>query len=167
MVDDESTSADEYTLYAVVTQKSATLSLGTIVLIDSHPLDMEVDTGAAFSLISETTFNKFWNSDTAPPLQPSGLPLPLCMYTGEPIRVLGSVTVTVKDNEQKAKLPLLVVGGNGPSLLGCNWLSAIRLDWKRIFSIRTQQGLHSILEQYKDVFKSELGTLNGVEAKST
>ena len=56
MVDNESTSADEYTLYAVVTQKSAASSLHTTVLIDSHPLDMEVDTGAAFS---KTTFNKF------------------------------------------------------------------------------------------------------------
>jgi hypothetical protein len=73
--------------------------------------------------------------------------------------------VTVAENQQKATLPLLVVGGDGPSLLGRNWLSEIRLEWEKIFSIRTQQGLQSILEQHKDVFKSELGTLNGVEAK--
>ena len=163
MVDDEPTSADEYTLYAAVTQKAAASSLRTTVLIDDRPLDMEVDTGAAFSLISEATFSKLWGSDPTPPLQPSGLPLRT--YTGEPIRVLGSAIVTVKDNEQEAKLPLLVVGGDGPSLLGHNWLSAICLEWKKIFSIRTQQGLQSILEQHKDVFKSELGTLNGVEVK--
>ena len=163
MVDDESTSADEYTLYAVVTQKAAASSLRTTVLIDNRPLDMEVDTGAAFSLISEATFSKLWGSDPTPPLQPSGFPLRT--YTGEPIRVLGSAMVTVKDNKQEAKLPLLVVGGDGPSLLGRNWLSAIGLEWKKIFAIRTQQGLQSILEQHKDVFKSELGTLNGVEAK--
>ena len=165
MVDNESTSADEYTLYSVVTQKSPASSLRTTVLINNSPLVMEVDTGAACSLISEATFNKLWDSRTAPPLQPSGLPLPLRTYTGEPIRVLGSVMVTVNDNQQEAELPLLVVGGDGPSLLGRNWLSSIRLDWKRILSIRTSQGLESILEQHKDVFKSELGTLNGVEAK--
>ena len=80
--------------------------------------------------------------------------------------MLGSVRGTVKDNQQEAKLPLLVVGGDGPSLLGCNWpwLSEIRLDWKRIFSIHMQQGLHSVLEQHKDIFKSELGTLNELKA---
>ena len=48
---------------------------------------------------------------------------------------------------------------------GSHWLSSIRLGWKRILSIRTSQGLQSILEQHKDVFKSELGTLNGAKAK--
>ena len=116
MVDDESTAVDKYTLYAVVTQKSVASSLHTTVLIDSRPLDMEVDTGATFSLINEITFNKLWDSDTVPPLQPSGLPLPLRTYTGEPIRVLGSVMVTVNNNQQEAELPLLVVRGDGPSL---------------------------------------------------
>ena len=125
MVDESNTSVDEYTLYAVVTQKSTASPLCTPFLVNSHPVDMEVDTGAAFSLISEATFNKLWDADTAPPFQPSGLPLPLHMYMGEPIRVLGSVMVTVEDDQQEAKLSLLVVGGDGPSLLGCNWLSAI------------------------------------------
>ena len=115
---DEAT--EEYTLYALITQKSAAASLRTTILVDNRPVDMEVDTGAAFSLISEATFNKLWNSDTKPPLQSSGLPLPLRTYTGEPIQVLGSINVTVKDNQQETQLPLLVVGGDGPSLLGRN-----------------------------------------------
>lgn len=160
---DESASADQYTLYAVVT-KSAASSLHTTVLIDNRPLDMEVDTGAAFSLISEMTLNKLWDSDTAPPLQPSELPLPLRTYAEELIQVLVSSMVTVIDNQQEAKLHLLV-GGDRPSLIGRNWLSVIRPDWKRIFSICTRQGLQRILEQHKDVIKPELGTLNGVEAK--
>ena len=81
--------------------------------------------------------------------------------------MLGSVTVTVKDNQQEAQLPLLIVEGDGPSLFGRNWLSELRLDWKKMFLIRVdlQQNLQSTLEQHKDVFKPELGTLNGVEAK--
>ena len=58
MVDESNTSVDEYTLYAVVTQKSTASPLCTPFLVNSHPVDMEVDTGAAFSLISEATFNK-------------------------------------------------------------------------------------------------------------
>lgn len=159
---DEPTSANEYTFYTVVTQKSATSSLHTTIQIDGRPIDVEVNTEAAFSLISKASFNNLWDSDAAPPLQPAGLSLPLRTYTGEPIQVLGLVMVTVKDNQQEAKVPLLVVGGDGPSLLGRNWLLAIRLDWKRIFSIRTQQGLQSILEQHKEIFKPALGTLNGM-----
>ena len=68
-------------MYALITQKSAVASLCTTILVDNRPVDMGVDTGAAFSLISEATFNKLRNSDTKPPLQPSGLPLSLHTYT--------------------------------------------------------------------------------------
>ena len=74
------------------------------------------------------TLNKLWDSDTAPPLQPSELPLPLRTYAEELIQVLVSIMVTMIDDQQEAKLHLLVVGGDRPSLLGRNWLSAIRPD---------------------------------------
>ena len=63
--------------------------------------------------------------------------------------------VQVKDDQRETQVPLLVVHGNGPSLLGRNWLSKIRLE---IFTVRTQQSLESILEKHKEIFKPELGT---------
>ena len=49
-------------------------------------------------------------------------------YTGEKIQPLGSCSVEVKYNNKGATLPLLVIKGNGPNLLGRNWLPYIRID---------------------------------------
>ena len=46
-------------------------------------------------------------------------------YSGELMEVTGQMQVTVQYQEQRAKLPLYVVKGTGPSLLGRNWLSSI------------------------------------------
>jgi len=42
-------------------------------------------------------------------------------YTGEPKEVKGEVKMNVKYHHQEKSLPL-VVAGNGPVLLGRNWL---------------------------------------------
>ena len=53
-------------------------------------------------------------------------------YSGESIPVVGTVNVVVKYVNQTA-IPLPVVKGAGPSLLGRNWLAVIKLDWHDIF----------------------------------
>ena len=58
----------------------------------------------------------------------------------------------------------MVAKGDGPRLLGCDWLSRLHLDWK-ILALHTHQSLDSILEFHGAIFKPELGTLWGVEAK--
>ena len=80
-------------------------------------------------------------------------------YSGEPLKVEGQVEYS----GQQKKLPLLVVAGKGPSLWGRNWLEPIQLDWARIKHI--QHGIESLLKAHEEVFKPELGTLKGVEAK--
>jgi len=51
-----------------------------------------------------------------PPLEPDSVKLRT--YTGEVIKTLGSVTVTVERNGHTAIFPLLVVDGTGPNLIG-------------------------------------------------
>ena len=62
-----------------------------------------------------------------------------------------------------AMLPLIVVAGSGPSLLGRNWLAQFRLDWKTIHSLK-QTALSQLLEKHAAIFEPGLGTLKGVEA---
>ena len=50
-------------------------------------------------------------------------------YTGQAISVQGVLHVTVTFRDQKKDLDLLVVKGSGPSLLGCDWLKQLVLDW--------------------------------------
>ena len=87
---------------------------------------MELDTGAAYTLVSETIFNQFWKRE----LQPSQVRL--TAYSGDEIPVVGSTEVCVN---YVATLPLLVVKGEGHSLLGRNWLQEIRLDWQSIHMV--------------------------------
>ena len=64
---------------------------------------MEVDTGASYSLISETTVKALWDANDAPPLRQTEVKLRT--YTGQKIRVLGSITVTAETPGQQARLP--------------------------------------------------------------
>ena len=59
--------------------------------------------------------------------------------------------------------PLLVVSGSGPSLFGRNWLERIKLDWGSIQKIETTAD--QLLQEYAEVFRKELGTVQGVQAR--
>ena len=52
--------------------------------------------------------------------------------------------------DQIAKLALVVVAGEGPSLFGRNWLKYLRLNWSEIVAIRSTQseGLNAVLKQH-------------------
>ena len=64
---------------------------------------------------------------------------------------------------------LLVVDGNGPSLLGRDWLIRVRLDWQRLGLYHLQAAppttLQQVLTKHKAVFRDELGLVDGITAK--
>jgi hypothetical protein len=101
--------------------------------VNNKEITMEVDTGASVSLLSEETFHTLWKGEAAPKLQKSSVTLKT--YTGEQIKVVGSAEVQVEHNEQVVRLSLLVIQGQGPSLLGRDWMASLRLDWKEIFEV--------------------------------
>ena len=70
---------------------------------------------------------------------------------------------TVKYGEEMCQAPLLVVSGSGPSLFGRNWLERIKLDWGSIQKIETTAD--QLLQEYAEVFRKELGTVQGVQAR--
>ena len=80
--------------------------------------------------------------------------------------VKGQLTVDVGYGEQANKLPLLVVEGKGPSLLGRDWLLEIRIDWQELWlhTVQTTHQPQTILNNHL-VFTKELGRLKGVQAK--
>ena len=92
--------------------------LEVVVQLNEKSLSMEVDTGAAVSLVSETTYHNLFGDL---PLTPSSVQLHT--YSGEALPVLGETKVKVQYQDQVAQLQLIVVRGSGPSLFGRNWLS--------------------------------------------
>ena len=143
----------------ILQSRSSVPPLKVTVELDNHPIAMEVDTGAAFSMISESTFKELWPSRSL-----SKEEVRLCTYSGEPIQVLGSLTVAVSYRSQQSQEPLLVVKGDGPSLLGRNWMNHIQLDWKQINQVRLRS-LHAVLQQHEAVFQGGLGVLKGYQAR--
>ena len=91
---------------------------------------MEVDTGAAVSLISDETRKKLLPAATL-----HRAPVRLRTYTGEMIKVLGQINVRMWFMKVNRSLKLMVVAGQGPSLLGRNWLQHITLNWKQMKAV--------------------------------
>ena len=101
--------------------------------------------------------SKFMFADET--LHPSSLVLKT--YTDEQMEVMGTLNMQVQYGEQKKKLVLVVVGGNGPSLLGRNWLKHIKLDWSSIVAVRTikMKPLHTLMQRHQQLFSEGLGLI--------
>ena len=95
------------------------------VQVNQPKLQMEVDTGASASIISYNIFMEGWPALQRPQLHQSHRKLRT--YTGEELVLEGQLMVEVVYGDQPKELPLLVVVGRDPSLMGRDWLRHIRL----------------------------------------
>ena len=97
------------------------------VRIEDVKLRMEIDTGAAVSVVSSKTWEKL---QLKVPLRKPDVTLKT--YTNEVMRVIGEAELNVTYGHGKHLLRLYVVEGNGPSLVGRDWLGKIRLNWQSL-----------------------------------
>ena len=86
------------------------------VKANNATLEMEVDTGAAASVISKKTYKHLWRHTTRPALKPCDMLLRT--YTGERLNICGMISLNVEYKHRRASLDVLVVVGDGPSLMG-------------------------------------------------
>ena len=138
----------KYELF-LVTEEDRTRPLEVKVKIEGQPLVMELDTGAAESLVSETVYRHLFPYKS---LQHCNTQLRTS--SGERLPVLGQVQVAVHCGNKQACLPLRVVPGNGSSLLGRDWLQRLSLDWNCIHQVYdgVQSQLSCLLEKHQTVF---------------
>ena len=85
-------------------------------------------------------------------------------YNGVQIQVYEEVWLPVVYDQQKRVLPLIVVDGDGPPLLGRNWLKELQLNWHNIFLVSKTETLSEILRRHDKVFNKGLGTIKGFKA---
>jgi hypothetical protein len=162
-VEEENVEDDEYSALMLnnISSVSSNRPIVISVSVDQCPLNMELDTGAAVSLVSEETFKKCWpNRSLETPFTK------LTTYSGEELTVQGVVHVVVEHNNCHATLPLWVVAGNGPSLLGREWLYESKINWQDILRVHSVSlSLHDLLKKHEVLFEEGLGTLKGFQAK--
>ena len=151
---------EEYDMYNI-SDTGSSEPLIVDVTLNGIPMPMEVDTGASVSLVGEAKFKLLREKGVS--LRPSNARL--STYTGECIQVLGVADVKVEHNGQITTLPLIVVPGERPPLLGRSWLSSLRLDWRKIFHVQSSRNLQDVIDSYGEVFKDGLGTVKGITAK--
>ena len=84
----------------------------------------EIDTGSTRTLVNESVYQQYVSK-----CRLQNVNVNLKCYNGETIPLLGQTNVSVSYNGKVFNLPLLVVKGNKPSLLGRDWLNIIKLDW--------------------------------------
>ena len=118
--------------------------------------DLASDSEDDAHLVSKKTWKKVLK---APPLRPSGIQLRT--YTGGNLEVLGKLIARVNYGMQERQAPLLVVKGNGPSLLGRDWLGKLQLDWAAIYKLETP--LEQLMRRYATIFRKELSTVDGIQ----
>ena len=150
--------APVYSLFKLTNPHSKPLLV--TLQMNGADLEMEVDTGAAVSVVSAETYRTLWPKELEPALHPANVKLRT--YTREELPVLGTATVTVGYQDQEEQLSLLVVEGNDPSLLGRDWLRRILLNWKELHHLESSPAvtLADVLNQH-----AEVGTVKGSTAR--
>ena len=88
-------------------------------------------------------------------------------YSGETIKVLGKALISVCYKSQTFILRLYITEGEKPNLSGRDWLSNLQLNWNELFSMKEKQNenLEHLLDEFKEIFLNELGTMNNEKAK--
>ena len=134
------------------------------VRVNGNEIPMELDTGAAVSVMSDSCYDRV----SSPRLNES--PLRLKTYTGEVVKPLGIGTVDVTYGNQSCRLPVTVVKGNVPTLMGRDWLGSLKLKWNELFpaiqevntvgcGIGERREVMDLVERYIEVFTEKLGCL--------
>ncbi len=154
--EEEDQEVGPFGMYKLQVENVDSRILVPLLLNGKSKINFELDTGASVSVISEETWKNDLNEIK---LQESDIKL--TTYTGELLEVIGKVEVCY--DKQSARVPLHVLKGNGPSLMGRNWLHSIRLNWGSINKVNSK--LDELLDTHKEVFQEELGLFKDVKAK--
>ncbi|UYV79478.1 K02A2.6-like [Cordylochernes scorpioides] len=136
------------------------------VQIKDKILSLEYDTGSAYSLISDST-RRFFKLPNPCPAEP--LRVKLATYSGQPLQVLGTLDVPVQYQNSTQTLPLMVVGGEGPSLCGRNWMEALGILPTQPYKVDmikvTENNLPTQLHRFIELFNPGYGVFKGVRAR--
>ena len=149
---------DDFTLWTITDDQKAGYHVN--VLVNGKHIQMELDTGAAVSVVSEQEWNELFPK-TQLDCYGGGS---LRGYSGQQLDVKGQKLVEVQYGRQKLRLPLVVIGGNKrPSLLGRDWLSNLKLDWGQLHMLQVDP-VQQLLTKYSQIFHKGAGTILGYQA---
>ncbi len=111
--------------------------------------------------MSYSTLSSTWPTPEIKPTQAK-----LRTYTGEEIVVKGAVDVKVRYGGQEAEVSLIIVDGQGQTLLGRDWLRHLRLDWATLNHVTQKTSeLATLVHAHSALFSEGLGLIKGTTAQ--
>ena len=154
---------EEYSLFTIQDTRATATNTDPIqvtMTLNGKPTLMEIDTGAAVSIMTETKFMEISSEEL------QGSLVNLCTYSGEKLSVKGEAMCNVEYDGKMYVLPLVIVAGSGPTLIGRNWLRHIPINWSNLFQPihLVHDQLAQLLQSFDEVFADELGALQGSKA---
>ncbi|XP_075750793.1 uncharacterized protein LOC142817623 [Rhipicephalus microplus] len=130
------------------------------VQIAGQLVKMQVDTGAAVSLVPECVYRQLKQ-----PPQLAKCEMKLKTYGGATLQVKGQTEVLVVYKGQWKVLPIIEVPGEKPALLGRDWIANLGMDLNSIHEVHAQPSVDSILPRHASNFSPGLGLIKGYQAK--
>ena len=156
----ESEDLGVYTLFCMQETKTPTEKPLSVQMKVNKKTEMnfEIDTGSSASVMSENTYKELLeNRVLVNKLEPSSAVL--TTYGKEIIPVQGTVLLDLEyEGKSFKEMPILVVQGVGPTLIGRKWLKVIKLNWHKLFNLE-EKGYKKVTNRFPEVFSTDLGEL--------
>jgi len=133
------------------------------VKLNGIKTQMLYDPGASSSVISK----ELWEEIGSPELKQTPQ---LTAYTGVPIQCLGESKIRVKAFGKRLKLPVVVVEKSDVPLFGMSWVLGFDLPLPpgaQLCNVQTPETktsnriIEELTNEFKEVFSTDLGTMNG------
>lgn len=154
---EETESPNEYSVLNIHQTNAKHPPIKLKLILNKKEVEMEVDTGASCSMITNNTWENIKSDDV---VVNKDCTLQLTDYSGNKIAQKGQVLLPVTYGKQENMLNAVIVEDGACNLLGRDWLKMIKLDWHNIFKT-TVNNTSNWAELYPKVFKEELGKYNG------
>uniref|UniRef100_UPI00398F68F8 uncharacterized protein n=1 Tax=Pristiophorus japonicus TaxID=55135 RepID=UPI00398F68F8 len=127
---------------------------------------ISVNMGASQSLMSAQQFEQLWPHKSDRP-KLTRVDTKLRTYTKEIIPVLGSTMLSVTHKGTMNRLPLWIVPGDLPALLGRSWLAKLNWKWDDVHAMSSEErtSCSTVLSRFEHLFQPGVGTFKGAKVK--
>lgn len=127
------------------------------VKISGQFVKMEVDSGSPYTILSLRKFREL-----LPRAKLDHHTANITDFQGGRILVRGEHRITIEYHGQVIQnLPLLVVDCEAPSIIGRNWFKPLNITLQGVHVVRGKITIKDVLQEYDEVFSSELGCYKG------
>ncbi|XP_039314523.1 uncharacterized protein K02A2.6-like [Solenopsis invicta] len=122
------------------------------VEIEGKSIAMELDTGAGKSILPEKIFKEKFSH-----CKLENTKIRLRMYNGSILIPEGQISVNIKCKETVIQAQLIVVKKGNRILMGRDLMKLLNIKMEQINSIKEEDNLKALLQEYKELFNNELG----------